>query len=754
MVKLKRSVDSGNLTSGSANSGTAAKAPAAQKGWPPVAMDYLRARGLSPAIAARTGIAPVANARTICPSFKGRPALVIPYLDPWTGEVVTYPAGAIIEPFRRVRYLGPPPAGGFVPEARPQRYSQPKGSPVYAYFAPGGFVDWPAVLTSPQRPLLITEGEMKALCACACGFQTIALGGVWNFRRDAALLPELEQITWKDRHVYFAFDSDIANKHEVQAAERRLAAELIKCGAIVHLVRLPAIPGIEKTGLDEFIVARGAEGLKQVLKATPAADPGLSLIVEGTDVEIADSVIIDLAEKYGGRTVFCEGAFYAYDGTCWRPLAENDIRNAIFRYDKVRFKKGAAGVVKLNKGRADSVLSIMRDRVLDDKFFASAAVGINCATGFIRFAADGQPRIEAHDPDHRRRHCLPGSWAPGASRRSAPLLSALLKGCFGADTDCDAKIALVGELCGVAALGIATKLTSPKAIVAFGPRAENGKSEMLAMLRGLLPESAVCSVPPSRFSDERMLIKLAGKQLNACDELGNAHAIASDTFKSVVTGNPVMGKELYHPAVSITPTALNVYATNILPPFHGGIDRGVQRRLLVLLFERCIPRGEQIANIGERIATEEMNALLAFAIEGAARVIKAGKFTEPASCGDTLREWIFSADPVLAWLADRADYEEGYRLPTKAAYGDFIVWAEAEGIRKDRLPAAPTFVSRLRAQDGRIAPGRNSRARYIVGLKLRPMGAPGWTEPTYGSTDGNVVALHPGTGDGRVTGLG
>lgn len=55
---------------------------------------------------------------------------------------------------------------------------------------------------------------------------------------------------------------------------------------------------------------------------------------------------------------------------------------------------------------------------------------------------------------------------------------------------------------------------APKAFVLLGRTAENGKSQVLDMLRALPPASAVSSLPPSKMSDERYIPILAAKYLN------------------------------------------------------------------------------------------------------------------------------------------------------------------------------------------------------------------------------------------------
>ena len=130
--------------------------------------------------------------------------------------------------FGRVRYLEEPPQG-FLGPTKPLRYQQPSRSPVFAYFPPG---DWGAILKDASKPLIIVEGEFKALVAWLHGFPTIGLGGVFNFMRDGAFLSELDAIEWKKRIVYIIFDSDAASNVKRQpgrAAPRRAAIEARGC---------------------------------------------------------------------------------------------------------------------------------------------------------------------------------------------------------------------------------------------------------------------------------------------------------------------------------------------------------------------------------------------------------------------------------------------------------------------------------------------------------------------------------------------
>jgi phage/plasmid-associated DNA primase len=150
------------------------------------------------------------------------------------------------------------------------------------------------------------------------------------------------------------------------------------------------------------------------------------------------------------------------------------------------------------------------------------------------------------------------------------LLGRLLGGVFKGDDDEAEKRELLAEIAAAAALGYATKMRQPKAIVLKGEKAENGKSQVLDLIRGLLPPTAVASVTAAKVGDERFIVSLRSKLLNAADELSGSAAIASDTFKSAVTGEPVSRRDVYRSAITFRPVAQHVFATNTLPTFAGG----------------------------------------------------------------------------------------------------------------------------------------------------------------------------------------
>ena len=447
------------------------------------------------------------------------------------------------------------------------------------------------------------------------------------------------------------------------------------------------------------------------------AHPALAI---GSDVEIAGRVANELQAR-DGDIISCEGAFWRFEETCWRPIPDHELRVAVHAYDGSAYitANGQPGRVSLNKTRVSSIINEMSAMLAAPGFFDQAAVGINCASGFVRFLDDGTPQLEAHSPEHRCRNVLPGHWSPDIpdSAYHDSLLVKLIRGCF-AGYDSAGKKDILEEIAGATALGWSTRLLKPKAVVLWGKKAENGKSQILDMLRGLLPRSAMCSIPPHRLGDERYVPHLAGKLLNANDEVKSAESIASEAFKSAITGEPMSGRDVYKSSVEIRPQALHVFAVNELPMFKGGMDRGVMRRLLVVRFDRTIPGEERVPHIGQRIADEEPHLLLDFAIRGAQRLIRRGCYNEPQSSVEALHKWIAGADPVQAWLGTiKVTGKRNDRVRTRDAYKAFRDWALDEGYKDQQLPASNRFAERVEAHAD-VDVAHPKRVSTLRGLRL------------------------------------
>lgn len=162
------------------------------------------------------------------------------------------------------------------------KYVQGAGTGVHVYLCP--FVDWGAIFADPKTPIIVTEGEAKAIATCSQGFACIALGGVTSTRDSVTgeYLPGLDGCVWRNRIVYICFDSDAQQNPDVFAAQEAIRSELsVNRGADVRIVALPGKPAPpladgteqpdEKIGLDDFLLWKGRIELQRLLHSTQSA---------------------------------------------------------------------------------------------------------------------------------------------------------------------------------------------------------------------------------------------------------------------------------------------------------------------------------------------------------------------------------------------------------------------------------------------------------------------------------------------------
>ena len=216
-------------------------------------LEKLKSSGISSSDAKKLGIKEVVLASTINQNYDARPALLFTYCD-LTGD------SCPTKDFHRIRYLTPPTGFSAQTTKGNQKYAQPAGSLNWVYLP--NILDWKTIAATPATRILITEGELKAACACLHGLPTIGLGGVDVFhskKKDVDALPPLDEIVWKNRSVVIVFDTDETSglKDTVAKAAKRLMLWLLKKGAIPSLAVLPHSGS--KTGFDDYLVANGVD---------------------------------------------------------------------------------------------------------------------------------------------------------------------------------------------------------------------------------------------------------------------------------------------------------------------------------------------------------------------------------------------------------------------------------------------------------------------------------------------------------------
>lgn len=182
--------------------------------------------------------------------------------------------------YSRVRFLENK-RGKFSTGTGSFRYSQPPNSHPHVYFPP--YLNWKKIAGDPTIKILITEGEKKAIVACKHDVVCIALGGVYAFKSSKRLwdlIPELQEIVWKDREVEICFDADVMYKAEVRQALSVLAFTLTQEQGPkdINFVFLDAETAGPKTGLDDYLKEHGPKAFAKLPRHSYMASEKVALL--------------------------------------------------------------------------------------------------------------------------------------------------------------------------------------------------------------------------------------------------------------------------------------------------------------------------------------------------------------------------------------------------------------------------------------------------------------------------------------------
>ncbi len=209
------------------------------------AIEDLRKSGLSDATIAAAGV--------YTPPPGDLPRLLSPRLAGQVRHVLVFPydAAAYGIPMRRAEEfvrckLFPPVSDG---QGHTIRYYQRPGTP------PRLYVPSPAraALADPALPLLITEGEKKALKANQEQLTCVAVGGLWSWQASGRAIADLDHIDWVERETVIVPDSDVWTRPDLVQPVFALGKELEGRGAKVSVLKLPTQNAGAKAGLDDYL---------------------------------------------------------------------------------------------------------------------------------------------------------------------------------------------------------------------------------------------------------------------------------------------------------------------------------------------------------------------------------------------------------------------------------------------------------------------------------------------------------------------
>ncbi len=193
-----------------------------------------------------------------------------------------------------------------------------------------------------------------------------------------------------------------------------------------------------------------------------------------------------------------------------------------------------------------------------------------------------------------------------------------------------------------------------KAFILFGNK-RNGKSTFTEWMAETLGRSNCQGIGFSQLSQRFYSATLFGKLANFGDEIPEGF-IENDTvaiFKQISAGTSIFAEHKGEKPFTYAPYVKLIFSGNSLPRLTDS-SGAVLDRLIIVPFKACFseddPKTDNFLQARVKKSEQSKQYLLRLAIEGLKRLLKNGKFTNPAACVETKQDYYLDNDPVAGWL--------------------------------------------------------------------------------------------------------
>ena len=337
------------------------------------------------------------------------------------------------------------------------------------------------------------------------------------------------------------------------------------------------------------------------------------------------------------------------------------------------------------------------------------------ADGYLLCTPDGTYDLRkgmAGRMDHRPEDFMTKVTAVSPSDKGADIWAKQLDLLFCGDQELIDYVQLVA---GTACVG---KVMIEQMIIAYGCGA-NGKSTFWNTLARVLGTysgnmSADALTVGTRRNIKPEMAELKGKRLVIAAELEEGTRLNTATVKQLSSTDEVYAEKKYKDPFSYIPSHMLVLYTNHLPKV-GAIDAGTWRRLIVVPFNARIVGRSDIKNYAEYLYQNAGEAVLAWIIEGARRVIELDfKIKLPAVVEAATAKYREENDWLNHFLGECCETDASYSARSGEVYQAYRSYCNETG---EFFRSTAEFYAALETSG--FTRKRTSSANLINGLRLK-----------------------------------
>jgi len=614
-----------------------------------------------------------------------------------------------------------------------QKYTQLRDTPPQLYLPNIGKINWDKVATDTAQPLIITEGEKKAAAACKAGYACIGLGGVWCFRsKVGGFLKDWDKFKLDRRKIYIVYDSDIVDKIQVRCAEYALAVELIARGATAVRVRLPeSLPGMDKVGLDDFLVAHGLPNNIGAARAAfdqlpqekidPASPPHLTDLGNAIRLEqyykhqlrfvpylkswiVCDAVTGLWQTDEDGQAMRCAKTIPYNLRKESERLRDDDVKAAFHKWANQSESASRLNAI-LTLASTESGLVINRNALDSDPW------SLAFKNGTVMDLRSGQARKIV--PEDFLMNFVAVEYDPKAK---CPQWDKFLLDVMNDDK------ALVKFLQRAVGLSLTGDMSEQCFFILYGTGA-NGKSTFLNTLLELFGKYGR-QASPQTFMAQKFdsairsdLVRLVGVRFIATSETENYQRIAESLIKQWTGGEQISTRDLYEKTFEFAPQGKLWLATNHKPRIYS-TDHAIWRRVMLVPFTRTFKGKQKDLSLANKLK-EELPGILNWALEGCKDWREGGGLRAPKSVTEEVSKYRADMDAIGSWIEEKCEIGKGYKELLGTLFNNYRAWAEsAEEYIFSKREFSQHMKERGFGEKQTTVTSEKQKGRFLTGIQL------------------------------------
>lgn len=311
----------------------------------------------------------------------------------------------------------------------------------------------------------------------------------------------------------------------------------------------------------------------------------------------------------------------------------------------------------------------------DDSYFADGPIGLACPGGFYQIV-DNKIVLVPLTPEHRQRVMLPFNPEP----MPIPMFEGFLHETFKSDHEGEEQqqITMLQEIAGGIMLGIIYKYQI--AILFYEPFGRAGKGTTEKQFRALVPKEFVSAISPFKWHHDYHVATLAGKRLNVVGELPENEPIPAAAFKSVIGGDLITGRHPTHRPITFTNEATHLFMSNHLITTKDQSEAFFARWKIVEFPNSRLRSGLPLdENLAQRIIDKELPGIAYWALEGAARLLKNGKFSVSTAHDRLMAKWRRTTNTLEEFIHECCELLQGGTYRRSDLYRNYVEWCSENG---------------------------------------------------------------------------